>query len=92
MSNVVQFLEALARNPKPLSAADFAVAVAAAELDPKAEAALLAHDTEALSRALGGRIKMMCMVVPAENDEPQQDEDKDSDDEVPEREASSRAA
>lgn len=91
MSNVVQFLEALARNPKPLSAEDFAAAVVNAELDSASQQALLDRNAEALNRAIGGRLSMMCMIVPAENDEPQQDEDRDGEEDTPERE-SSRAA
>jgi hypothetical protein len=88
MSNVVQFLETLARNPKPLSAEDFAVAVANAELGTASQQALLAKDANALNRVLGGRPMMMCLVAPAENDEPQDDEQPDGEEETPQREAS----
>jgi hypothetical protein len=91
MSNVVQFLEALARNPKPLSAEDFAAAVADAQLDQASKEALLLRDANALNELLGGRTKMICMIAPAENDEPQQDEDRESEEESPDREES-RAA
>jgi hypothetical protein len=90
MSNVVQFLEALARNPKSLTTEEFAIAVANAELDPAAREALLRGDTMALNQAVGGRATVMCFVVPAENDEPQEGEEEQE--ESPEREASSRAA
>ena len=90
MSNVVQFLEALARNPKPLSAADFAIAVTNAELEPVVSQAVLDGDLNALNNSLGGRL-MMCIIVPAENDEPQEDESKEGD-EPSEQETSSRAA
>jgi hypothetical protein len=92
MSNVVQFLEALARNPKPLSATDFAAAVDNVELDPATRQALLDQNADALNQALGGRLKMMCIIAPAENDEPQEGEQPDGDEEAPEQEASVRAA
>lgn len=89
MTNVVQFLETLARDPNPMSADQFTAAIARTEMDPSAQKALLERNAEALNKALGGRLKMMCMVVPAENDEPQEDEDNDKDgDGSSEREAS----
>ena len=88
MSNVVQFLETLARNPKLMSADDFAVAIANAELGAASQQALLAKDANALNRVLGGRPMMMCLVAPAENDEPQDDEQPDGEEEAPQREAS----
>ncbi|QNP39486.1 hypothetical protein [Lysobacter solisilvae (ex Woo and Kim 2020)] len=91
MSNVVQFLEAMAHNPKTLSAEDFAAAVANAKLEPAANQALLAGDANALNQLLGGRISMMCLIAPAENDEPKEEE-QDGEEEAPDREATSRAA
>lgn len=77
MSIVVQFLEALARNPKPMSAEDFATAIANAELEPAARQAILNRDPDGLNRVLGGRLNVMCLVVPAENDEPQEGEERE---------------
>src|SRR5688572_9535650 len=74
MSNVVQFLEALARDSKPLSAEHVAAAVMGAGLDPAAQQAILDRDTASLSRVLGGRTTVLCFIAPAENDEPQSDE------------------
>ena len=91
MSNVVEFLEALARNSKPLSAEDLASAVARASSDPVVQGALLTGDTAALSQLLGGRARMICMVAPAENEEPVED-DSENNDESPEQESSARAA
>lgn len=90
MSNVVQFLEMLARNPQSLSAQDFAIAVAKAELEPAAKQAVLARDADAINQLLGGRISMMCLIAPAENDEPREEEQESE--EQPEQEATSRAA
>jgi hypothetical protein len=92
MSNVVQFLETLARNPKPLSAEDLATAVTNSSLDSAVQQALLAGDTFALSEVLGGRTRMICMVAPAENDEPLDDDHQNDEDDSPEQEPASRAA
>lgn len=77
MSNVVQFLEAMARNPKLLSAEDFAAAVVNFGLDPDAQNALIARDAGALNKVLGGRVSMMCLIAPAENEEPLEEDQED---------------
>jgi hypothetical protein len=88
MSNVVQFLEALARNPKPLSAEDIAAVVADAALEPCVQKAVLAGDAASLNDAIGGRATMLCFIAPAENDEPQRDDDQQED--QPEEDSPSR--
>lgn len=92
MSNVVQFLETLACAPSTLSAEDFAAAVGTADLPAEMKQALLARDIDALSAALGGRSRMLCMVVPAENDEPVEDDRDDEGNESPESDTAARAA
>lgn len=72
MSNVVQFMERLGRDPRCLSIADYAASVAALDIDEEQRRALLDRDHDALSGLLGGREKMMCVVWPA--DEPGQDD------------------
>ena len=91
MSNVVQFLEALARSPKAMTEEDFVTSVVNAELDPGSKQALLERNTDSLNELLGGRAKMICMIAPAENDEPQREEEQESEEDAPEREQS-RAA
>jgi hypothetical protein len=91
MSNVVQFLETLARNPKRISAEEFIALVAEAGLDPVTERALLANDADALNRGLGGRISVACLIFPAE-DEPQEGEEREGEEEAPEQETTSLAA
>lgn len=91
MSNAVHFLESLARNPMSLSPEAFASVVAHAELEPEIQQALLMRDIVALNELLGGRPKMICVVAPAENDEPV-DDDHDGEGETPEQEESIRAA
>lgn len=80
MSNVIQFLESLGRNPaNGLSPADYAAAVAVLEIDDAQRQALLDRDHAALNGLLGGRAKMYCLVAPAEN-EPQDDQRESDDD------------
>jgi hypothetical protein len=92
MSNVVQFLEALARNPKPLSLEEFIAAVSDANLDPVVRKALLERDVAALGRELDARGTMFCMVFPADNEEPKEGDEQREDDETPAQEPTSRAA
>jgi hypothetical protein len=92
MSNVVQFLEALARDPKQLSQDEYKALVFAATLNPAIERALLDGDMAALNRALKGRTEMACLIFPAE-DQPNDDEDKhQEEEETPEQEPSALAA
>lgn len=91
MSNVVQFLEALARNPI-LSVEDFTTAVSNADLTPSARQALFNKDIQALVTELGGRSRMMCFIYPADNEEQPAEETPDTDEETPKEEPSSQAA
>ena len=77
MSNVVQFIERLGRDPKGLSIADYTASVAALDIDEEQRRALLERDQDALSALLGGREKMMCVVWPA--DEPGRQDDQPGD-------------
>ncbi|GAB3101775.1 hypothetical protein [Lysobacter terrae] len=94
MSNVVQFLEALARSPKPLSRDEFIAAVMRANLDPAVQAALLGRDVVALHRAMNASGAMCCLVFPADNEEPKEGEEQPQEDgdEAPQQEPSSIAA
>ena len=85
MSNVVQFLESLGRNP----AVNYSAAVAALDVEDAERQALLARDQSALNDLLGGRKKVLCALFPAEGDEPQQEEQPEPDD-APGEEASIR--
>ena len=64
MSNVIQFLEAMGRNPgvHGLSAADYAASVALLEIDGAQQQALLDRNPAALNGLLEGRAKMFCMI------------------------------
>ena len=92
MSNVVQFLETLARSPRPLSKDQFIAAVLQAELEPVAEKALLARDVMALSRILDGRASMFCAIFPADNEEPDNEEQPQEETPAEEQEPKSQAA
>lgn len=79
MSNVIQFLESMGKDPAAsnMSSEEFTAAVKALDVDDVAKYALLNRDHAALNMLLGGRTKMMMMLVPAEDDE---GEGKDNDD------------
>ena len=82
MSNVIQFLEAMGRNPglSRLSAADYAASVAALDLQDEQRDALLTRDQDALNGLLGGRTKMYCYVArPDEREQESIPDDKDGD-------------
>lgn len=89
MSNVVQFIERLGMDPKCLSAAEYAASVAALDVDEAQRRALLDRDPHALSALLGGRGTMMCVVWPADEPAPQDDQpdgDQPAEDVPPEAE------
>lgn len=82
MSNVISFLETLGRAPASAgrSADDYAAAVAALDVGDDARAALLARDAAALNDLLGGRLRMMAILFPADGDEKKDGEQKDDGD------------
>jgi hypothetical protein len=92
MSSVVQFLEALARNPKALSPEEFVAVIEGSNLDPVVRKALLERDAALLCRELDARGAMCCMVFPADNEEPKEGDEQRDDDETPEQQPSSKAA
>ena len=71
MSNVIQFLESMGKNAalSNMSPEEFTAAVKALGVDDSAQHALLNRDHAALNDSMGGRVKMMMMLVPAEGDE-----------------------
>lgn len=85
MNPVIQLLEALARDARPLDADGYAAAVDA--VDGPARAALLARDPAAIAAALGLPPTLACVIAtpdpgePVEDDEPAEDgEPADGDD------------
>lgn len=93
MSNVVQFLEALARSAKPLTPEEFVTAVARANFDPAIQRALLGRDIKALQQYVDAQGQMCCLVFPADNEEPKEGEEPQEDGgETPDQETTSKAA
>jgi hypothetical protein len=82
MSNVIRFLETLGSNPAltKMSAAEYAAAVVALDVDDAQRQALIDRDQDALNGLLGGRYDMMCILWPA--DEPAK-EDQPDDEQAP---------
>jgi hypothetical protein len=81
MSNIIQYLEAIGRDPTfaALGPDQYAAAIAALDIDEAPRKALLRRDGAALNDALCGRPTLFCLVAPAEDDdapteEPAQDE------------------
>jgi hypothetical protein len=72
LSHVIEFLEALARDPRLLAADAYAAAVAA--VDTPAREALLARDPAAILVALGLPPVFACIVATPEQDEPSPDD------------------
>jgi hypothetical protein len=72
MSNVIRFLETLGREPAATPEA-YAHAVQALDVDPEIRDALQRRDRAALDRLLGARHNVMIALVPAEDDEPQEE-------------------
>ena len=93
MSNAMQFLEALARSPKPFTYDEFVAAVSGANLEPAIRNALLERDVHALGRALTARNAMFCVIFPADNEEPKEGEEQPDGGETPDQdEPTSKAA
>jgi hypothetical protein len=82
MSNVIQFLEAMGKDAtlSNMSAEEYATAVKALNVDDQAQHALLNRDSTELNNTLGGRVKMMMVLVPAEDDDQGEGEGKGNDD------------
>lgn len=83
MSNVIAFLESMGRNASlsRLSGDDYAAAVESLALDDSSRQALLARDAQALNGLAGGRLQMMCILLPADGDENQKDQNQEDGDE-----------
>ena len=78
MSNLIAFLDSLGRTATVSTQGDdFTAAVKAAELDDRAEAALLAGDTATLAQLLGARPTMICALMPADDEQPVTPDDGD---------------
>lgn len=89
MSELISFLEDLGQGAR-LDDEAYAAAVATLPVDEASRAALLARDPAALARLLGGRSNVLSLLVPAEDDQPKDDEDEESPDD--DRETQVRAA
>lgn len=92
MSNVIAFLESMGGDARlsRLSGDDYAAAVETLDLDDSSRQALLARDAQALNGLAGGRLQMMCILLPADGDENQKDNDQDDGDEPGETKESIR--
>ena len=85
MSSVIQFLEAMGRNPgvHGASAADYAATVALLEIDDAQRQALLACDATALNSLLEGQAKMFCIIATPDEEAPDEAPDRVPDTDEP---------
>jgi len=76
MTSAIQMLANMGSNAAAsrMSADQYASAIAALGADEELGSALLNRDVTAISRSLGGRISMVCMVAPAEEEPPAQED------------------
>ncbi len=93
MSNVIEFLDAMGRNAqlRHAGAADLALALEQAQLDPALRAAILSGDQSRLEALLGARTNVVCGFAPAQDDEDQQ-EAPNEDEEIVARASAVRVA
>jgi hypothetical protein len=83
MTNVIAFLEAMGQDAgkSRLQGEEYTAAVDALGLDDAPRQALLQRDASAIGDLLGGRMKMMCLLFPADGDEKKDDKQDDDGDE-----------
>lgn len=81
MSNVIAFLEAMGQDAAKsrLQGEEYVAAVDALGLDDAPRQALLQRDASAIGDLLGGRMKMMCLLFPADGDEKKDDKQDEGD-------------
>lgn len=81
MSNAIQFLETLGRNPALIhsSAQAYAQAVAELDVDDMQRSALLDRDHAVLNALLEGRARMLCAICTPDDDSEQEAIPDDSD-------------
>lgn len=87
MSNAIQFLESLGRNPalgQP-SAESYAASIAALDIDTTQRRTLLDRDVHALGALVGARDKMFCLILTPDQEPARRDDDDNGEDE-PEKE------
>ncbi len=78
MTHAIQMLANLGSNSAAtrMPPAEYAAIVAALGTDAELTQALLDRDVAAISRSLGGRATMVCMVAPAEEEQPEEAPDQ----------------
>jgi hypothetical protein len=81
MKNIISFLEELGKNADlRLDRVDFESILNNDDFDPEARNAILNKDQQALEMILDARSKIVCLLVPAEEDEDDDKDDKDEED------------
>ena len=92
MSNAMQILEGLAVQSSRFSTDELSRVIEQAGLPASVRSALVARDIAALKALLGVRGQMLCMVVPAENDEPVEEDPEHEEGDSPDSADAARVA
>jgi hypothetical protein len=92
MSNAIQFLESLGGTAAPMTAEQYAQAVAALDVDAGLRQALLERDSGRINQLLGGRGSMMLVLAPADEKPADNDRTEDEGDDGDEQEIRAIAA
>jgi len=81
MSNVIAFLESVGKaSALSMQGEEFVAAVDALEVDDETRLALMSRDGAALGDLLGGRARMICALMPADDDNQKDSEEDDGED------------
>lgn len=88
MSAVIRFIESIGQNSSAryMTAADYEAAINALEIAEEEAVALKGMDSTAISDALGGRSKMVCMIW-APDQQPGKEDDQPLEGDVPEEDS-----
>ncbi len=82
MINVIRFLEEMGRNADlRLDRVDFETIVDSNDFDAETRDAILKNDNRSLEVLLNARSKIVCMIMPAEDDEEDKDKEEENEDE-----------
>ncbi|MBB1088768.1 hypothetical protein H4F99_09725 [Lysobacter sp. SG-8] len=92
MSNIVEFLESLGRNPALASSVDVEAAACAAGLDPETAKAVATGEANAIARLSAAPPIVFCGLFSPEEDAPAREDEPAEPDEAPDEEKASIAA
>ncbi|MBR9728528.1 hypothetical protein ACFOD0_03710 [Shewanella intestini] len=83
MSNIIQLLARMGQDSQLQNQAELTTAVNQAQITTELKAALLQQDVHALEKQLDICPDVVCIMVPAEDDKPDENQDKTPESETP---------